>query len=115
MVFKSMKMLRVLFVAFAFASVIPIAWPTAWAADLDSLRSSGAVGERYDGLAVARDGSASDFVSATNAKRTQIYQERANKEGVSVKQVGMVYAKQIMNKAPSGTWFQAEDGSWVQK
>ncbi|WP_417452609.1 YdbL family protein [Kiloniella sp.] len=111
MVLNSMKMLRILFLAFAVASVIP----TAWAADLDSLRSSGAVGERYDGMAVARDGSASDFVSATNAKRTQIYQERANKEGVSVKQVGMVYAKQIMSKAPSGTWFQAEDGSWVQK
>ncbi|KLN62681.1 hypothetical protein WH96_03145 [Kiloniella spongiae] len=106
-------MLRVLFVAFAFASASVI--PTAWAADLDGLRSSGAVGERYDGMAVARDGSVSDFVSATNAKRTQIYQVRANKEGVSVKQVGMVYAKQIMSKAPSGTWFQAEDDSWVQK
>ncbi|MEH6629765.1 MAG: YdbL family protein [Halopseudomonas aestusnigri] len=106
-----MKMLRVLFVAIAVLSVVP----SAWSADLDSLRSSGAVGERYDGLAVARDGSAADFVSSVNAQRSKIYQERAGKEGVSAQEVGKVYAKQIMSKAPAGTWFLSESGSWAQK
>ncbi len=111
MVLQSMKMLRVLFVAIAVLSVVP----SAWSADLDSLRRSGAVGERYDGLAVARDGSASDFVSSVNAQRSKIYQERASKEGVSAQDVGKVYAKQIMSKAPAGTWFLNESGSWAQK
>ena len=64
MVLQSMKMLRVLFIAFAVMSVVP----SAWSDDLDNLRRSGAVGEKYDGLAVARDSSASGFVSSVNAE-----------------------------------------------
>ncbi|MFD2204571.1 YdbL family protein [Kiloniella antarctica] len=111
MVLQSMKMLRVLFIAFAVLSVVP----SAWSADLDSLRGSGAVGERYDGLAVARDNSVAEFVSSVNAERSKIYQQRATKEGVPVLQVGQVYAQQIMSKAPAGTWFLLKDGSWAQK
>ncbi|WP_419902892.1 YdbL family protein [Kiloniella sp.] len=111
MVLQSMKMLRVLFIALAVLSVVP----SAWSADLDSLRRSGAVGEKYDGLAVARDGSASEFVSSVNAQRSKIYQQRAAKEGVTAQQVGQVYAKQMMAKAPAGTWFLLENGSWAQK
>ena len=107
MVLQSMKLLRVLLLALAVLAVAP----SAWAAELDSLRVSGAVGERYDGLAVARDGSASGFVASVNAKRSKIYQQRAAKEGVSARQVGKLYAKQIMSKAPRGTWFLSEGGT----
>lgn len=85
------------------------------AASLDELRASGAVGERYDGLAVARDASAGQQVETINAQRLQIYQQKAAAEGVSVGQVGRVYAKEIFGKAPKGTWFLGEDGSWMQK
>lgn len=88
--------------------------PTA-AQSLDALRSDGQVGERFDGLAVARDSSAAAFVKQVNAKRQAIYQEQAKKQGVSASQVGAVYAQEIMKKMPKGTWFLTEKGDWRQK
>jgi len=87
----------------------------ATAQSLDDLRASGAVGERFDGLAVARDASAADAVTGINAKRTKIYAERAAAQGVSAEDVGKVYAQKILEKAPAGTWIQAPDDSWTQK
>jgi hypothetical protein len=99
------------FTALAFIAGVPFAH----AASLDDLRAQGAVGERFDGLAVARDGSAKDFVKDVNAKRSQIYQREAKKTGADVTAVGKIFAKQIMGKAPSGTWFLNENNKWVQK
>ena len=90
---------------------------TAGAADLDALRKSGAVGERFDGLAVVRegDGAAKKLVAEVNAKRGKIYAERAKEKGAPAGEVGKVYAREIAEKAPPGTWFLGEDGKWVQK
>jgi len=85
------------------------------AQSIDNLRASGAVGERYDGLVVARESGYDDMVTKVNAKRLTIYEKKATKEGVSVEAVGRVYAKQIMKKAPKGTWFLNETQVWVQK
>ena len=87
----------------------------ALAQDLNALRASGAVGERFDGYAQARDASATDAVRSINAKRQQIYKQRAAEQGVSPDQVGRVYAKQIMQDAPAGTYFLSETNQWVQK
>ena len=87
----------------------------ATAQSLDDLRASGAVGERFDGLAVARDPSAADTVAQINAKRIKIYAERAASQGVTADQVGQVFAKEILQKAPAKTWIQAPDNSWSQK
>ena len=85
------------------------------AQSLDALRASGAVGERFDGYAVARDASAQAFVDQVNAQRRQIYQQQASSQNVPIDQVGQVYAQQIMQKAPAGTFFQKSDGGWTQK
>lgn len=89
------------------------------AQSLDALRASGAVGERFDGQAVVRDAGASAQVRAlvaqVNAKRGQIYAQRAAQQGVPSGQVGRVYAKQILQKAAPGTWFLNEAGQWVRK
>lgn len=89
------------------------------AQSLDALRASGAVGERFDGLAVVRDAGASAqmraLVAQVNAKRGQIYAQRAAQQGVPSAQVGRVYAKQILQKSASGTWFLNEAGQWVRK
>ena len=66
---------------------------------LDELRASGTVGERYDGYAQAVQSSAADVVKQVNAKRMQIYAERASQEGVSADQIGRVYRS-------GGQWFQ---------
>lgn len=93
----------------------PLSPGPALAQDLDALRASGQVGERFDGYAQARDGSLGGFVQQVNAQRKQIYQQRAAEQGVSADQVGRVYAKEIMAKAPKGTYFLNESNQWVQK
>ncbi|NVK19521.1 MAG: YdbL family protein [Methylocystaceae bacterium] len=85
------------------------------AQSLDALRANGQIGEAFDGYARARDGSVQGTVQQINAKRREIYQQRAAQQGVSVDQVSKVYAKQILSKAPAGTWFLQPNGSWVQK
>jgi uncharacterized protein YdbL (DUF1318 family) len=87
------------------------------AQSLQDLRASGAVGEVFDGYARVRSGDAvaQSLVDATNAQRRAIYQARAQEQGISVDQVGRVYAKVIFDKAPAGDWFLLESGKWVQK
>ena len=84
------------------------------AQSLDDLRASGAVGERYDGYAVARDPGAESVVQQVNRKRRKIYEERAAAQGATSDQVGALYAPQIMGKAPPGTWFLEKNGQWRQ-
>ena len=95
--------------------VLGLSGPPALAQSLDQLRASGAVGERYDGYAEALQSGAAGVVQQVNAKRRQIYQQTADKEGASVDQIGRVYARQIFAKAPPGTKFLQENGSWVTK
>ena len=86
---------------------------------LDAPRSSGVVGERYDGYAVVRDVKAPadvrKLVEDTNAERRKVYTEQATAKGAPAEEVGKVYAGQIMSAAPAGWWFQGADGAWVQK
>ncbi len=89
--------------------------PPAHADQLDTLRASGAVGEAFDGYVRARDPSANAFVNQLNEQRRALYTKRAEAQGVSVDQVGRVYATQIIQKAPKGTWLLRENGQWVQK
>ena len=68
-----------------------------------------------DGYAEALQSSAAGVVQQVNAKRRQIYQQTADKEGASIDQIGRVYARQIFAKSPPGTKFLQENGSWVAK
>jgi hypothetical protein len=97
------------------ALVLGLSGPPALAQSLDQLRASGAVGERFDGYAQALQSGAAGMVKQVNAKRGQIYAERAASEGVSPDQIGRVYAKQIFSKAPPGTKFLQENGAWITK
>jgi uncharacterized protein YdbL (DUF1318 family) len=85
-----------------------------WADALESLRASGAIGESNNGYAVAREPSAQAEADAINAKRRVIYQNKANAEGVNVEQVAKVYAQEIFNTVPAGTWLQI-NGQWKKK
>ncbi len=95
--------------------ILGLSAPPALAQSLDQLRASGAVGERYDGYAQALQSGAAGVVQQVNAKRRQIYQQTADKEGTSIDQIGRVYARQIFAKAPPGTKLLQENGSWVTK
>ena len=92
--------------------------PAATAQSLDALRASGAIGERYDGYVEVRDSGAAGAQSVANeinAKRRSLYEQRAASQGVKPEDVGRVYANQIKQKAPGGTWFLDENGNWQQK
>ena len=95
--------------------VLGLSGPPVLAQSLDQLRASGAVGERFDGFAQALQSGAAGTVDQVNAKRRQIYAERAASEGVSPDQIGRVYAKQIFAKAPRGTKFLQQNGAWIAK
>ncbi len=105
---------RLTFLAVA-TLVLGLSGPPALAQSLDQLRASGAVGERFDGFAQALQSSAAGTVDQVNAKRRQIYAERAASEGVSPDQIGRVYAQQIFAKAPPGTRFLQGNGAWITK
>lgn len=97
------------------ALALPLLPAPAMAQSLDELRASGKLGERYDGLAVARDPAVAEQVKEINAKRTAIYQQQANKQGVPVAEVGKVYANEIVGQVPAGTWILTADGEWRRK
>lgn len=99
--------------------LLALAAPAARAQSLDQLRAEGVVGERYDGFAVVRSPSAppgvQQYVADVNAKRRSLYEQRAAQENVPVGQVGRVYATQLFERLPPGSWFLDEAGKWVQK
>lgn len=101
-------------IAVAAISAVAAPWP-AGAQSLDDLRRKGSVGERFDGLAVARDPSAKAFVDNVNSQRQKVYADRAKQQGVQPDVVGAIFAKEILAKAPAGTWFLGADNQWVQK
>jgi len=85
---------------------------------LDDARVAGKAGERYDGISIARAGASAavkQTIDTVNAQRLSIYQKRAASEGISAEAVGHIYAKQIYENAPSGTWFLLKSGQWVRK
>ena len=84
---------------------------------LDDFRRQGVIGERYDGFAVVHQPApgAQAMVDQINARRTRIYADRAQQQKAPAAQVGRVYAREIFDRAPAGTWFLGEDGRWVRK
>ena len=88
---------------------------TVSAGSLQDLRASGALGESASGYVVARDPSATAEVASINKKRKAVYSKKATAQGVSIDQVGKVYAKEIIKKVPAGTWIQNQQGQWVKK
>ncbi len=86
---------------------------------LDDARASGAIGERFDGFLAVRDpsapASARQLVEEINAKRRAVYSEVSAREGATLDSVGRIYAKEIVENVPPGTWVLRENGQWVQK
>ncbi len=88
------------------------------ASPLDDFRAQGVIGERFDGFAEARPGApraARDLVADINGRRKRVYAKRAQEQGVAADQVGRVYAKEIMDKLPAGSWIKLESGEWRRK
>jgi hypothetical protein len=92
--------------------------PAGAASTLDEYRAQGIIAERYDGLAEIRGQASPDadrLVKEVNAKRLEIYRQRAASQHVPVEEVGKIYAAEIAGKAPAGTYFKKPDGSYARK
>lgn len=85
--------------------------------DLLDLKSRGIIGENALGLLefIVKNREKEDIVQAENQDRTRVYTAIAQKERVSVEQVGRRRALQIASKAKKGEWLQDQNGRWYQK
>jgi len=88
--------------------------------ELHSLEARGVIGENKNALVEIRnsegaDSSASQILDKENADRMVIYQAVAEKNGTSVEEVQMLYAKRLQADAPSGTPVEAPDSAWKVK
>lgn len=81
------------------------------------LKSKGIVGEDKMGYLqfVGGKREKEDIVQAENQDRRKVYEAIAQKEGVTLEQVGQRRALQIANKARKGEWLQDQTGKWHQK
>ncbi|MBU1912243.1 MAG: YdbL family protein [Candidatus Omnitrophica bacterium] len=70
---------------------------------LDSLETSGAVGENKLGMVEIRGSADSAIVDAENSDRMVIYKAIAQKNGISIEEVQKMYAKKLQDGATSGT------------
>lgn len=109
---------RTLF-AFSLGGLMTVFALPALAGSLDRYRAQGIIAERYDGLVEIRvsdpPADAHGIVDKVNAKRREIYRERAESQNVAPEAVSKLYAKQIWKDAPSGTYLKTPDGDYVRK
>jgi len=82
---------------------------------IDTLKSSGALGENNRGFLEARSGDAGSVAAAENRDREAVYAELARRTGASTDSVGRARAKQIAANSAPGVWLQRESGEWYQK
>ena len=89
----------------------------AFALDLAQARAQGLVGEKLDGYvgAVAATPEASSVAADVNVRRREEYEKISKANGQPVSVVGKVAAERIITGLPSGSLFQAPDGSWKKK
>jgi uncharacterized protein len=85
-------------------------------AQVEALKSKGAVGENNRGYLEARGGGAdASVISSENRDREIVYAALAKQTGTSVDHVGRSRAKQISQRAHAGEWIQDERGEWKKK
>jgi uncharacterized protein YdbL (DUF1318 family) len=82
------------------------------------LKSEGLVGENNKGYLEFVPGAAkkqANVVSAENKDRESVYGAIAKQQGATPQIVGERRAKQIAQKASSGSWLQDVSGKWYRK
>lgn len=89
----------------------------AFAMDLAQARAQGIVGEKLDGYVGAVGSSATGQTMAddVNTKRRAEYEKISKQNSQPVAVVAKVAAETIINGLPSGSMYQAPDGSWKRK
>lgn len=91
----------------------------AFAQSLDQAKAQGLVGETIDGYIAAVTPNPSPEIQAlvrtTNDGRRQAYADLAQRNGITVEQVGILSAEKLQSNAGPGTYIQNASGQWVRK
>ena len=89
----------------------------AHAQNLESARAAGQIGERRNGyLGVVQNGPGVDgLVQSINAQRRAHYQSIATTNGVPLSAVEAQAAETIINRLPSGAFYEGANGQWVRR
>lgn len=105
--------------ALLFALVLGFGANLALALTLDEAKAQGLVGEKVDGYIAAVTASPSaevqQLITSTNNGRRQVYNDLAQKNGITVEQVGIVSAEKLRANAKSGEYIQQPSGQWQKK
>jgi uncharacterized protein YdbL (DUF1318 family) len=88
------------------------------AISVESAKSQGLVGERYDGMlgvVSAATPDVSALVATTNAERLAKYQSIAARNGTGVEQVKTLAGKKLIGSAKPGEYVMPGNGGWQKK
>ncbi len=99
------------------AAIITMLCLPAYALDLQQARVQGLVGEQTTGyVGIVKASQEAQHVAAqVNAKRRQEYERISKENGQPADVVAKLAAEQIISNLPSGSYYQAADGSWKQR
>lgn len=91
----------------------------AFGQSLDQAKAQGLVGEKVDGYIAAVTPNPSPEIQAliqsTNDGRRKAYADLAQRNGITVEEVGILSAEKLHANAKSGEYIQSPSGQWVQK
>ena len=90
---------------------------SAWAADLNSAKNSGQVGETPSGYLQTVGGQSDEIknlVKSVNAKRKEKYKKIAQSRGTSLQAVEKVAGQTAIDKTKSGNYVKV-NGEWKKK
>lgn len=88
-----------------------------WALSLDEAKAKGLVGEKPDGYlgVVSGGGDAQALANDINQKRRQAYQDIANRNKTSLKDVEALAGKKAIENTQPGLMIQLPSGQWMKK
>lgn len=110
-------MIRSLILAAAVAGLVP-AGAAAQTAAVDSARSAGVVGERFDGylgFAAEPNATVRAQTGAINIKRRALYARLAAERGVTVQDVGITAGCTLLARVAAGGAYMLADGVWRRR
>lgn len=87
-------------------------------AELAAARSTGAVGERFDGymgMAAAVSRSVQQQVGAINIRRRALYTDLAQRRGVTPQVAGIATGCQLLARIEVGEAYMLNDGAWRRR
>ncbi|ADP12642.1 conserved uncharacterized protein [Erwinia sp. Ejp617] len=91
--------------------------PAAIALTLDEARQQGRVGETLNGYIapIQQDGETLQLVRQINAGRSQQYQQLAQQNNLTTREVANIAGQKLVDRAKPGEYVRGINGLWLKK